>query len=82
MPWWFSHYVWICRVDPERLTGRPCETDQIRSGGHKYRNAPSIRILIKSICMAFSGLLRWNTMLSVIRVSAATAVLSWNDRKF
>jgi hypothetical protein len=34
------------------------------------------------ICMAFSGLLRPNIVESVMRVSAAAAVLSWKERKF
>ena len=72
------------------LRGRHLETgweglqpisDEVRWTGDT-RNAPSIKILIKRICIAFNGLLRWNTMLSVIKVRAATAVLSWNDRKF
>jgi hypothetical protein len=45
-------------------------------------DAPSIRILINKICMAFRGLLSPNIVLSVISVSAAAAVLSWNDKKF
>lgn len=34
------------------------------------------------ICMAFNGLLNPNIVLRVINVRAATAVLSWNDKKF
>ena len=34
------------------------------------------------ICIAFRGLLSPKNVLSVISVSAATAVLSWNDKKF
>ena len=34
------------------------------------------------ICIAFRGLLNPNSVLSVINVSAAAAVLSWNARKF
>ena len=37
---------------------------------------------MKRICIAFNGLLNPNIVLSVISVSAATAVLSWNERKF
>lgn len=37
---------------------------------------------MNNICMAFSGLLRPKKVLSVISVKAATAVLSWKDRKF
>lgn len=37
---------------------------------------------MKRICIAFSGLLSPKNVLSVMRVRAATAVLSWNDRKF
>ena len=49
----------------------------------RYRgSSPSIRMLMNSICMAFNGLLRPNRVLKVISVSAATAVLSWKDRKF
>jgi hypothetical protein len=44
--------------------------------------APSIRILINKICMAFRGLLNPSIVLSVISVNAAAAVLSWKDRKF
>ena len=32
--------------------------------------------------MALRGLLRPNIVLKVIRVNAAAAVLSWNDKKF
>lgn len=45
-------------------------------------DVPSIKILIKSICMALSGLLNPNSVLSVMSVSAAAAVLSWKDKKF
>lgn len=45
-------------------------------------NIPSMRMLINRICMAFSGLLSPNIVLSVINVSAAAAVLSWKERKF
>lgn len=45
-------------------------------------NAPSIKMLINKICMAFKGLLSPSRVLSVISVRAAAAVLSWNDRKF
>ena len=34
------------------------------------------------ICIALSGLLSPNIVLSVMSVSAAAAVLSWKDRKF
>lgn len=46
------------------------------------QDLPSIRILINKICIAFSGLLSPNIVLSVISVNAAAAVLNWNDRKF
>ena len=45
-------------------------------------NIPSMRMLIKRICMALRGLLSPKNVLRVISVRAATAVLSWNDRKF
>ena len=45
-------------------------------------NSPSMRILINKICMALRGLLKPNIVLRVIKDKAATAVLSWNDRKF
>ena len=45
-------------------------------------DAPSIRMLINRICIAFRGLLRPKNVLSVISVNAAMAVLSWKDRKF
>ena len=41
-----------------------------------------MRMLMNRICMAFRGLLRPKNVLRVISVSAATAVLSWNDKKF
>ena len=44
--------------------------------------SPSMRMLMNRICIALSGLLSPNIVLSVISVSAAAAVLSWNDRKF
>lgn len=34
------------------------------------------------ICIALSGLLSSNIVLSVMNVSAAVAVLSWKDRTF
>jgi hypothetical protein len=37
---------------------------------------------MNKICIAFNGLLSPKNVLSVISVSAATAVLSWNDKKF
>ena len=37
---------------------------------------------MNKICIAFKGLLNPKNVLSVISVRAATAVLSWNDRKF
>jgi hypothetical protein len=43
---------------------------------------PSMRMLMNRICIAFSGLLSPNIVLSVINVSAAAAVLSWKERKF
>ena len=39
-------------------------------------------MLMKRICIAFNGLLSLKTVLNVIRVKAATAVLSWNEMKF
>ena len=48
----------------------------------KTKHEPSMRMLMKRICIAFRGLLRPKNVLSVIRVRAATAVLSWNERKF
>ena len=41
-----------------------------------------MRMLMNRICIALRGLLRPKKVLSVIRVSAAIAVLSWNERKF
>ncbi len=41
-----------------------------------------MRMLIKRICMAFNGLLKPKKVLRVMSVNAATAVLSWNERKF
>jgi hypothetical protein len=46
------------------------------------KNAPSIRILIKRICIAFNGLSSPIIVLTVISVKAAAAVLNWNERKF
>ena len=46
------------------------------------KNAPSIRILMKRICIALRGLLSPKNVLSVTKVNAAAAVLSWNDKKF
>lgn len=46
------------------------------------QNSPSIRMLINKICMAFSGLLYPRNVLSVIKESAAAAVLSWKHKKF
>jgi hypothetical protein len=43
---------------------------------------PSMRILMKRICIALRGLLRPRTVLSVIKVKAAAAVLNWKARKF
>jgi hypothetical protein len=37
---------------------------------------------MKRICIGFSGSLSPNAVHSVISVSAATAVLSWKERKF
>lgn len=37
---------------------------------------------MNKICIAFKGLLNPNIVLNVMRVSAAAAVLSWNDKKF
>jgi len=39
-------------------------------------------MLMNRICIALSGLLSPNIVLSVMSVSAAAAVLSWNDRTF
>jgi len=44
--------------------------------------APSIRMLINKICIAFNGFGNRKKVLSVMSVSAATAVLSWKDKKF
>jgi hypothetical protein len=41
-----------------------------------------MRIFMNRICIALSGLLSPNIVLSVINVSAAAAVLSWKERKF
>ena len=41
-----------------------------------------MRMFINRICIALRGLLSPKNVLSVIRVNAAQAVLSWNDRKF
>ena len=43
---------------------------------------PSMRMLMKRICIAFRGLLSPKNVLRVISVRAAHAVLSWKDRKF
>jgi hypothetical protein len=43
---------------------------------------PSIRMLMNRICIALSGFDSPSSVLSVMRVSAAAAVLSWNERKF
>ena len=48
----------------------------------KWALIPSMRILINKICMALRGLLNPKKVLIVINVSAATAVLNWNDKKF
>jgi len=45
-------------------------------------NAPSMRMLMNSICIALSGFVSPNNVLRVINVSAAAAVLSWKERKF
>lgn len=39
-------------------------------------------MLMNRICIAFNGLLKPKNVLRVIKVSAATAVLSWKERKF
>ena len=39
-------------------------------------------MLMNRICIAFNGLLKPKKVLSVIKVRAATAVLSWKARKF
>jgi len=39
-------------------------------------------MLMKRICIALRGLLSPRNVLSVIKVNAAAAVLSWNDKKF
>ena len=41
-----------------------------------------MRMLINRICIELRGLLNPKNVLSVIRVNAAHAVLSWKDRKF
>lgn len=46
------------------------------------QNVPSIRILMKRICIGLRGLLSPKNVLSVIKVNAAAAVLSWKDKKF
>ena len=48
----------------------------------KWALIPSMRILINKICMALRGLLNPKKVLIVINMSAATAVLNWNDKKF
>ena len=52
------------------------------SAGLVRELSPSIRMLMNRICIALSGLLSPNIVLSVMSVSAAAAVLSWNDRTF
>lgn len=49
---------------------------------NRRRFIPSMRILMKRICIALSGLLNPSTVLSVIKVNAAAAVLNWKARKF
>ena len=39
-------------------------------------------MLMKRICIALRGLLSPKNVLNVIKVNAAAAVLSWNDKKF
>jgi hypothetical protein len=39
-------------------------------------------MLMKRICIALRGLLSPRIVLNVIKVNAAAAVLSWNDKKF
>lgn len=39
-------------------------------------------MLMKRICIALRGLLSPRNVLNVIKVNAAAAVLSWNDKKF
>lgn len=56
--------------------------DEKRERQGRGMHIPSIRILMNNICMALSGLLSPSMVLSVISVSAAAAVLSWNDKKF
>jgi hypothetical protein len=41
-----------------------------------------MRMLMNRICIAFNGFERPRSVLRVINVSAAAAVLSWKDRKF
>lgn len=53
-----------------------------KGGWMKRDDVPSIRILMNNICIALSGLLNPNIVLSVMSVRAAHAVLSWNDKKF
>jgi hypothetical protein len=56
--------------------------DTIENRHNLLFDVPSMRMLMKRICIAFKGLLKPKKVLNVIKVKAATAVLSWNERKF
>ena len=62
--------------------GRLEPTHSITTSTTVHLLIPSMRILMKRICIAFKGLLSPKNVLRVISVSAAHAVLSWKDKKF
>jgi len=64
------------------LGGRHITAGSTGSTPRDCEGGPSIRMLIKRICIALRGLDRPSIVLRVISVRAAAAVLSWNARKF
>ena len=65
-----------------KLLGKGKGVGAAGTDGWRVTDVPSMRMLMNSICIALSGLLSPNIVLSVINVSAAAAVLSWKARKF
>jgi hypothetical protein len=67
---------------PNDCDGGPSAQDQYLLKTREGISPPSIRMLMNRICIALSGFDSPSSVLSVMRVSAAAAVLSWNERKF
>jgi len=64
------------------LGGRRMIAGSTGSTPRDCEGGPSIRILIKRICIGLRGLSSPRIVLRVISVSAAAAVDSWKARKF